>query len=83
VTDPSALSSRERGLMLGHSWAESLEADPTELQLAAGGTIPDDVRDNVSAVLVKAGEPENGEFWQGFADGVQHWLDEQGFAGER
>jgi hypothetical protein len=66
--------------MLGYSWAESQEAEPTKQQLAAGGTIADDVRDNVSAALIKTGEPENGEFWQGFADGVQHWLDEQGFA---
>lgn len=80
LNDVDELNPRERGVMIGRAWAESQEADPlTALQLAAEGTIPDDLRtrETVLDALVKSIENPKA-FWEGFLHGVRAYLVEQG-----
>jgi hypothetical protein len=77
--DVDEFNPRERGLMIGRVWAESQEADPlTALQLAAEGTIPDDVRTRERVVDALVEYIENpAAFWEGFIHGVRAYLVEQ------
>jgi hypothetical protein len=78
--DVDEFNPRERGEMIGRAWAESQEADPlTALQLAAKGTIPDDVRTREGVVDALVEYIENPTaFWEGFIHGVRAHLVEQG-----
>jgi hypothetical protein len=78
--DVDEFNPRERGKMIGRAWAESQEADPlTALQLAAKGTIPDDVRTREGVVDALVEYIENPTaFWEGFIHGVRAHLVEQG-----
>lgn len=78
--DVDELNLREQGFMIGRAWAESPEADPlTALQLAAKGTIPDDVRTRERVLDALVDYIENPKaFWEGFLRGVRAHLVEQG-----
>jgi hypothetical protein len=80
LNDVDEFDPRERGVKIGRAWAESQEADPlTALQLAAEGTLPDDVRtrETVLDALVDYIEAPKA-FWEGFLHGVRAHLVEQG-----
>ena len=78
--DTDELNPRERGERIGRAWAESQEADPiTALQLAAKGTIPDDLRTRETVLDALVDYIENPKaFWEGFLHGVRAHLVEQG-----
>lgn len=78
--DADEFNPRERGEMIGRAWAESQVADPlTALQLAAKGTIPDDVRTREKVLDALVEYIENPKaFWEGFLHGVRAHLVEQG-----
>jgi hypothetical protein len=71
---------REHGARIGRAWAESQEADPlTALQLAAEGTIPDDVRTRETVLDALVDYMDNPKaFWEGFLHGVRAHLIEKG-----
>jgi hypothetical protein len=79
-TTSNELDPRERGERIGRAWAESQEADPlTALQLAAKGTIPDDLRTRETVLDALVDYIENPKaFWEGFLHGVRAHLVERG-----
>lgn len=78
--DTDELNPRERGERIGRAWAESQETDPlTALQLAAKGTIPDDLRTRETVLDALVDYIENPKaFWEGFLHGVRAHLVERG-----
>lgn len=71
-------SPRERGLLIGHKWAESYDGDAADLQRVAEGEIPADLREGIVALLVESDDIENPTaFWEGFAHGVRAFIVEQ------
>jgi hypothetical protein len=73
------LTPRERGLILGHSYAASFDGDPRKLTLIAKAKSAADVEANVDAALLRPGEIEDDvAFWSGFSHGVKAFLVEQG-----
>ena len=73
------LTPRERGLILGHSYAGSFGGDPRKLTLIAKAKSADDVEANVDGTLLRPGEIEDDvAFWSGFSHGVKAFLVEQG-----
>jgi len=81
--EPDEFTPRERGLRIGHLWAERTDATRVELEhVAARGELPGELREYVLAAGMRerlgACEDPNAEdeFWTGFADGVLAWLRE-------
>jgi hypothetical protein len=75
------LTSRERGLIIGHAYASRYEGDRAKLRPIVMARTADEVRANVdSTVIEPAGLESSVAFWSGFAHGVAAFLVEEGGA---
>jgi hypothetical protein len=75
------LTSRERGLIIGHAHASRYEGDRAKLRPIVMARTVDEVRANVdSTVIEPAGLESSVAFWSGFAHGVAAFLVEEGGA---
>jgi hypothetical protein len=72
------LSARERGLMLGHTYA-SHQPDRVKLRRIATARNAKDVKASVDQTVCEPADLENAvAFWSGFAHGVTRFLVDQG-----
>jgi hypothetical protein len=74
------LTSRERGLIVGHAYASRYEGDRAKLRPIVMARTADEVRANVDPVTEPAGVESSVAFWSGFAHGVAAFLVEEGGA---
>jgi hypothetical protein len=73
------LTSRERGLMLGHTYAARYEDDHAKLRGIVRARTAEEVRANVDSTVVEPdGLDSSVAFWSGFAHGVAAFLVEEG-----
>ena len=73
------LTSRERGLMKGHTYATRHEGDRVKLRSIVMARTADEVRANVQPTVIEpAGLDSPVAFWSGFAHGVAAFLVEDG-----
>jgi hypothetical protein len=83
MSERNEFTPRERGLMIGHTWARMYEGDPADLRSIAGGETTPDIREAVESLLVESDDIENPTvFWEGFAHGVRARLAELGLRQE-
>ena len=81
VTLDAELTSRERGLILGHSYASRCGGDHAKLRPIVRAKTADEVRANVDSTLIEpAGIDDPVAFWSGFAHGVAAFLVEEASA---
>jgi hypothetical protein len=79
VTDQQGWTPRERGMIVGHSWAKVYEGDLVDLKPYAAGEIDVETRNSIRAILVGSDEIDNpAAFWTGFAHGVALFLVDNG-----
>jgi hypothetical protein len=75
------LTSRERGLIVGHAYASRYEGDRAKLRPIVMARTADEVRANVDPTVTEpAGVESSVAFWSGFAHGVAAFLVEEGGA---
>jgi hypothetical protein len=77
-------TARERGLMIGHTWAKGYAGtDLRDLKPIANGRIDERTKDLIAAQLVYSDDIENPTaFWGGFAHGVAAYLVENGITAQ-
>jgi hypothetical protein len=81
VTLSDELTSRERGLIVGHAYASRHHGDRVKLRPIVMARTADEVRTNVdSTVIERPGLDNSVAFWSGFAHGVAAFLVEEGGA---
>jgi hypothetical protein len=72
------LTSRERGLVIGHAYASQNNGDRAKLRPIVVARTADEVRANVDPTVIEpAGLDSPVAFWSGFAHGVAFFLVEE------
>ena len=81
MSEEQGWTPRERGLIVGHSWAKVYGGDLIDLKPYAAGEIDVETRTSIREMLVGSGELENPDaFWVGFSRGVVLFLADNGIS---
>jgi hypothetical protein len=73
------LTSRDQGLIAGHTYAARYQGDPVKLRHIVRARTAEEVRANVEPTVIEpAGLDSLVAFWSGFAHGVAAFLVEEG-----